>query len=390
VDHGRNGDISKTKTPYAATTFYGFDIETLEIYPPTMKENMSYCNPEWISDYTYVGILKQMQKEAAQAPLEAAAAQAALGEYLAVIGSVVTSTQQVTLDPFYRLPDTTDLLGRVPGEYSIRFFGGSGTQLADYPFTPRGTHLDPGLTCAAGSSTSLPALITEYVPWVTGTRRIAIYHGGTELASRPVSEHAPVVTVLTPNGGEHFNSESVTVSWSASDEDGDALTFSVEYSADGGATWRMVRSGVNARQAALPTAWLPGTQYGKFRVLATDGVNTARDASDGVFSVPDKAPTLRLTSPDDGARYIPGQPIALIGQAYDVEDGALHGSALAWSSNLAGSLGTGEMLHITDLPSGWHTITLTAQDRGGHHVNASVTILVADLDERLYLPMLYR
>ena len=247
VDHGRNGDISKTKTPYAATTFYGFDIETLAIYPPTMKENMSYCNPEWISDYTYVGILDQMQKEAKQTAVEAAAVEAVRAEYLAVFGSILISTQQVTLDPFYRLPDTTDLLGRVPGEYSTRFFNPSGGQLAEYPFTPRATHLEPGRSCADGAASELPAQITEYVPWVTGTRRIAIYHGGTELASRPVSEHAPVVTLLTPNGGEHFDGESVTVKvGTATDQDGDALTFSVEYSADGGATWSMVRSGVNA------------------------------------------------------------------------------------------------------------------------------------------------
>lgn len=390
VDHGRNGDISETKSPYAATTFYGFDIETLEIYPPTTKENMTYCLPEWISDYTYVGILHQMQKEAKQTSVEAAALEAVRAEYLAVFGSVLISTQQVTLDPFYRLPDTTDLLGRVPGEYSIRFFGGSGGQLADYPFTPRATHLEPGQSCADGGASELPALITEYVPWVAGTRRITIYHSGTELASRPVSERAPAVTLLAPNGGEQLNGESVTVRWSATDQDGDALTFSVEYSVDGGATWRMVQSGVTALQATLPAARLPGTQHGKFRVLATDGVNTARDASDGVFTVPDKTLAVRLTSPVDGAHYIPGQSVALIGQAYDVEDGALHGAALAWSSDVAGPLGTGEMLHLTDLASGLHTITLVVSDSAGHRVEKTVHITVGELYPAVFLPLVSR
>ena len=68
----------------------------------------------------------------------------------------------------------------------------------------------------------------------------------------------------------------------------------------------------------------------------------------------------------------------------------LTGAALQWTSSLSGALGTGEMLHVTDLRSGLHTITLTAQDRGGHRMKASVTILVADLDELLYLPLLYR
>ena len=388
TDYGRNGDISLTKQPYAGTTFYGFDIETLAIYPPTMKENMTYCNPEWISDYTYESIMDRIQWEGAH---QVAARASPRGEYLAVFGSVITATQQVSLDAFYRLPDTIDLIGREPGPYSIRLLGEGDVQLVDYPFTPRWSHEDPGPTCAASvAAAENPAQITEYVPWVEGTRRIAIFYGDQELAARPVSGHAPAVTLTTPNGGGALTGETVTVAWSAADEDGDTLTFSVEYSIDGGASWRMLRTGLTATQTVLPLARLGGTAQGKFRVLATDGVNTSRDASDGVFSVPHKAPVVQLTAPVDGARYIPGQSIALIGGAMDVEDGALAGDALQWSSDLSGALGAGEMLHVTDLPAGLHTITLTAQDSSGLHATATATILVADLDEMVYLPLVLR
>ncbi|MEO7039695.1 MAG: hypothetical protein ABI446_09620 [Gemmatimonadaceae bacterium] len=35
---------------------YGFDVATKTLYPPTTAEVMSYCHPQWISDYTYTGV----------------------------------------------------------------------------------------------------------------------------------------------------------------------------------------------------------------------------------------------------------------------------------------------------------------------------------------------
>ena len=260
----------------------------------------------------------------------------------------------------------------MPGEYSIRLLGAGGVTLADYPFTPQFNYPDypsPG-------SGPLTALISEAVLWDPGTTRVAIYRGATEVAGRNVSAHTPVVTIQAPHGGETFTGP-FTVQWQASDGDNDPMTYLLQYSADGGATWRPLSGIINSRSATVDPANLPGTTQGKFRVLASDGVNTGQATSNGVFTVPDKAPAVRIESPAANAHYIPGQPVALIGQAMDVEDGALTGNALQWTSSLSGALGTGQMLHVTDLPEGLHTITLTAQDNGGHRVEKSVTILVA-------------
>ena len=44
--------------PYPAGNIgvYGFDVATTTIYPPATAEVMSYCHPQWISDYTYTGV----------------------------------------------------------------------------------------------------------------------------------------------------------------------------------------------------------------------------------------------------------------------------------------------------------------------------------------------
>ncbi|MDB4909787.1 MAG: hypothetical protein JWO39_610 [Gemmatimonadetes bacterium] len=44
--------------PYASGNIgvYGLDVATSTLYPPASAEVMSYCHPQWISDYTYTGV----------------------------------------------------------------------------------------------------------------------------------------------------------------------------------------------------------------------------------------------------------------------------------------------------------------------------------------------
>ena len=198
---------------------------------------------------------------------------------------------------FYHLTATAEPSGRVPGEYSIRLLGAGGVTLADYPFTPQFNDIDypsPG-------SGPLAALISEAVQWDVRTIRVAVYRGAAEVAGRNVSPHTPVVTVLAPHGGETFT-VPFNVQWQASDGDGDPLTLPAAIQHRGGATWRPLSGILNSQSTTVDPANLPGTTQGKLRVLASDGVNTGEDASDGVFSAPNKVPAVRITSPTDGAR----------------------------------------------------------------------------------------
>ena len=62
------------------------------------------------------------------------------------------------------------------------------------------------------------------IPYVSGTAKVAVKHEGITLAEKVASPHTPAVTVLSPNGGEQLRGGSITVSWSASDGDSDALS----------------------------------------------------------------------------------------------------------------------------------------------------------------------
>jgi Neuraminidase (sialidase) len=111
---------------------------------------------------------------------------------------------------------------------------------------------------------------------------------GKELASRYVSAHAPQVRVIFPNGGEIFEGK-VTVRWQASYAGGvDNLTYSLLYSTDNGHTWQSVAKNIKESQLTVDLTELPGGTKALFRVIATDGVNTAIDDS-GTFTVPSRS-----------------------------------------------------------------------------------------------------
>lgn len=125
-----------------------------------------------------------------------------------------------------------------------------------------------------------------------------------------ITTKAPVVTLLTPNGGEHFEtSEAVTIQYIAIDEDtpDGLLEMEFEYSTNGGITWNLMRGGphVNTGSHRWYTFPYMYTTLGRVRVIASDGQNYGYDASDANFSIT-QAPSIELTSPIGGGRWVAG------------------------------------------------------------------------------------
>jgi hypothetical protein len=303
-------------------------------------------------------------------------------EHLVVMATILTPTDVITLNTFYRLPNSEDLATSPPGDYHIRLLDAGNGLLADHAITP---YFSPETDEPEGS-------IAEMVPWITGTHKIVITHGTAALITRTVSASTPAVTITSPNGGENLSSGNVTVNWTASDADGDPLTFSIDYSRDGGATWESVSGQITTTQATLDLGLLPGTTQGKFRVWVSDGVNTSNDASDGTFSVGFKLPEIVSIEPISGTTYVLSQTVTFEGVAFDVEDGLLGDTQLQWSSSLQGALGTGGMLQTTGLITGTHVITLQATD---HHANsvAAITVITVVGEPtawQVYLPVVLR
>jgi len=400
--------------------FYGLDVETLQVYGPTSKDMMTYCNDLWISDFQYNRIRNKMISA-----LPFSLVKATPDERLLVVGTIDLETDAVELDPFLRVLDASETVERTPGEYSIVLSDGGGMPLAEYPFTPRVQGVEesspgaittmgeglltelpsprseifgdregslPGAICSstgAASAPDDPAYIFEFVPWHPDTARISIWHGEQVLAGRDVSPNPPTVQVISPNGGEVVEGESAVVTWSGSDADGDPLTFTLLYSADGGETWLTLATDIEDMSYEVDTSLLAGSEEALVRVMASDGVNTTSDESDAYFTLADSIPQVSILWPTDRARFTADDVVVLTGDAYDPEDGSLTGEALVWESDQDGLLGsdTSLILATQNLTFGPHHITLRATDSDDMEGSASVNIFVG---HQVYLPVILK
>ncbi|HSB65508.1 MAG TPA: thrombospondin type 3 repeat-containing protein, partial [Anaerolineales bacterium] len=268
------------------------------------------------------------------------------GELISLSSNVLSDVEEVGLDP------TSD--------YTL-VFGNGGTILKEVAFHVGINALPPeGYT-----NWPVNELLFEVISAVPSeTQWVEVRHFETVLARLTKTPNAPIAQVLTPNGGEDFAFDQVvTVTWSASDQDGGELLNTIEYSPDNGENWIVVAALVGGNEFQLNLTDVPGTNgfSGLVRVTTSDGFNQAQDQSDTGFQVGGKPPLASILFPADDEHLLQCGAIHLQGAAMDPEssslsyqwevDGLVVGDQL---SLLAGPLGVGE-----------HTITFTAQDNDG-------------------------
>jgi hypothetical protein len=352
---------------------YGLDpLLELVAAPDQVFDLMSYCSTAgldlWPAKATYE-FLKSAVETRFGDPLAPPGLSEGGGEILLVTGSIDPAAGTATLLPFLTAPSGATLPVPEPGAYTLRVHR-SGGAIEDTSFAPE------SVAGHGGEPTARPFF--HAIPSPATVAGIEVLAGATALVSRTASATAPVVQLLSPNGGEVLVAATVPVSWSASDADLDALTFVVQFSADGGSTWRTLETNWTGTTVEIDRDALAGTTDGRFRVQATDGLRTASDASDGGFEVADNVPLVLVTRPGNGSLFDDGEVLTLEALAYDPEDGALEGAALQWSSSLDGALGMGSPLSlpVEALEEGLHSITLSAMDSEGNVVQAVVQIRV--------------
>jgi hypothetical protein len=324
----------------------------------TWKDLMTYCKPErWPSDFTWQRIYDDWFSLSVQrASALEQTGQITPTDSLVVVGTIVSSTGAVDLQRLYVLPDVTWAPEPEPGDFAIVLRDAVNGELLRHEFAP-------GLVDVPDFGNVLS--MGELVPYFDGTVRVDIEGPTGVLATVVSGATPPTVTIVRPNGGETASGNTILVSWTADDPDGDLLSYSVQYSDDDGATWTLLASDVFTTGVWVNTQNMPASTHGRIRVLASDGIHTTADVSDGPFTVPNHRPNVMILSPRDSAIYIVSQTVGLEAQVFDVEDGTLDPTHLRWHSNLDGVVGYGAQVSIANLSAGLHTIVLVAVDGGG-------------------------
>jgi hypothetical protein len=347
--------------------FAGLDIGRKEIFAGSTGDLMGYCQPAWPSNYTYNAIRSEFARRFGGLQTSSALAVQSGQPAILVSGQVKLNQWGGSISSAYAIPAPAAAAIPAAGTYTLSLRNAAGIELESHAFTP-------DIPSEGNTGT-----FTLLLPMPEGTKQLLLMYAGQVLDSRIASPATPKVTVLTPNGGENLTGVAVA-SWQASDADGDALTFALQYSSDGGQYWQTLIADYSGTSYPLPINMLAGGTNSLLRVIVTDGFNSSSDVSDGPFTVAKHAPSAAILEPAAQSLFVAAQSVTLKGSGNDPEDGMLSSDAnFSWASDRSGPLGSGRSLTLNaqDLVEGQHTVTLTVIDSDGTKATASVQIVVS-------------
>ena len=253
----------------------GFDPETKQIKLSGQNHNfLAGCDNPWVSPFTYATLFET--NLTSKLPIQKSAGnsmssfltlgsppgkrQSQPAEYLILSGAAGPNGSGPRLDPVYRLESSVAPLPLPDaGEWCLELAGGGGL--------PSRHCVDEGLDGGE---------FVAKVPYRAGTQQISLTQMGQEVIARAASANAPSLQITSPPAGANLDASApLTITWMASDADGDGLVFAVLQSADGGESWFPLTFDLTGAQFTFDGARIQGGGDVFFRVLASDGFHTS-------------------------------------------------------------------------------------------------------------------
>ena len=253
----------------------GFDPETKQIKLSRQNHNfLASCSNPWVSPGTYEKLFEtnltskvRIQKSTGTSMSSfltlgspPGKRQSQPAEYLILSGAAGPNGSGPRLDPVYRLESSVAPLPLPDaGEWCLELAGGGGL--------PSRHCVDENLDGGE---------FVAKVPYRAGTQQIALTQMGQEVVARAASANAPSLQITSPTAGANLDASApLTITWMASDADGDGLVFAVLQSADGGESWFPLTFDLTDGQFTFDGAQMQGGGDVFFRVLASDGFHTS-------------------------------------------------------------------------------------------------------------------
>ncbi|MCE7984070.1 MAG: hypothetical protein DYG89_23090 [Caldilinea sp. CFX5] len=328
--------------PYAKASIgeYGFDLTGFTIlHPATTADVMSYCGPDWVSDYTYRGLFTNQRT----AGLPSAGLAAAPG---ILVRADLTDARDVVFQPLYFYAGDLSPLPAASA-VTVRFLAEDGALLAEHP--------------VALESAEEGGFVTRFVSALLPqpdqpVARVQLRTQGQVIAERSLLTD----TVQAATTYQLVQSEAeLTLRWQPS-----AQPALVRYTNDNGQSWLTLAVDATGGELHFAPGSLPGGA-GRFAILPADLPQPvlAADASPTI-TLPDQAPKAWITGP---TTVQPGAPLLLFGYGDDPEDGAL--ANLQWTVN-GQPVAAGHTLQVETTAGLDPIVTLTVTDSAGQSFTA--------------------
>jgi len=254
----------------------GFDVLLREgdiarsFKAPDTKELMTWCNGLWISAQHFKLLhqrLSAVRARVSSTPSLTKHNSATPGSRTAdsdtflLVNGVVTKDGAGVLHDSYQTAVSDGLSVHEPnGGYCLQFHGDSGP-LTGHCFNP---------SIETGDGPTEVAFFSRVIPFPEGATRLTLLRGDAELATVRSGAARPTVEFVSPSTGSRL-SGSVTIGWSGSDPSGAPLSYALQYSNDGAATWRPLPVAAISTQFHVEAGQLLGPSV-HFRILVSNGL----------------------------------------------------------------------------------------------------------------------
>lgn len=209
------------------------------------------------------------------------------------------------------------------------------------------------------------------LPFPEGTVKVEVRHDGALLWSDTISAHAPLVNFTAPNGGSYNAANSIPVSWQASDQDGDAIKFNLDYSPDNGGLWIPAAQKLTGTSFDWNPNFVPASAAGRLRLRASDGFNTGSAVS-APFNLAARPPDALILTPKQDQVFTEGALLELEGGSFTAGGEDL--GSFEWKhGNTVVGTDRGISIVLDQVGSQTYSLKVTAD---GQSDTTSVTILV--------------
>jgi hypothetical protein len=192
--------------------------------------------------------------------------------FIAVSGMIDTNNA-VTFNPSLTLTQVPAVSESGDGDYSLEFQNNLAQVLSSLPFDVEFSIPD------AGEQPEVP--FSFYLPFPEGTSKLIMKKNNIEIASRTFSTNAPVVQLISPQSGETIKGTK-TIVWTASDADGDKLTYDLIYSVDGNEQ-NILAVNLEDTSYVWESNIYPYSPSATLTIVANDGFNEGKFTADNLF-----------------------------------------------------------------------------------------------------------